>query len=214
MRADDDMASGYRWGVLQHNFVPPAGPLGYDGVVDLLLSNCFEDVATSAMGRGSARYGDAVALPRKRPVIVLLSGFRSPMRGRPDRGAEKYNFDMRHFTRLALHWLVVIAMIATTVVAPAQAAGEALQVQVAGQMAPAMADMPCGDAVSQTADHEMPCGCCPPASCDLSVCLGTACLPEWPRLASAIPPVEMPLPLATPAPPSRFVDTPLRPPIA
>lgn len=121
---------------------------------------------------------------------------------------------MRHFTRLAVHWLVVIAMIATTVVAPAQAAGEVLQEQAAAQMAAAMADMPCDDEIPQAAEHEMPCDCCTPATCDLSACLGTACLPEWPRFVAVIPPAAIPVAWATPAPPTRFVDTPLRPPIA
>lgn len=126
---------------------------------------------------------------------------------------ERYNPPMRHFTRLALHWLVVIAMVATTVVAPAQAAGEALQEQAAAQIAATMAAMPCNDEATQTV-HEMPCDCCTPASCDLSACLGTACLPELPRFVAAIPPAATPLPWATPAPLTRFVDTPLRPPIA
>ena len=105
-------------------------------------------------------------------------------------------------------------MVATTVTAPAQATGEALQEHTAAQLAAAMADMPCDEDDPQAAGHEMPCDCCTPASCDLSACLGTACLPELPRFVAAIPPAAIPLPWATPAPATRLVDTPLRPPIA
>ena len=105
-------------------------------------------------------------------------------------------------------------MIAGTVVAPAQAAADVLQAQAETQTAGEMAAMPCGDDLPQAAEHEMPCNCCTPATCDLSACLGTACLPELPRLVAAIPPPVMPLPWNDPAPPSLRSDTPLRPPIA
>ena len=121
--------------------------------------------------------------------------------------------------RLALHWLVIIAMIATTTVAPAQGAAQVLHAAEAAQMAAAMADMPCGKEMgaamaSQDASHKMPCDCCTPASCDLSACLGTACLPMLPRIAAAIPLDVVHAQWNAPAPPSRVLDTPLRPPIA
>ena len=120
----------------------------------------------------------------------------------------------RHLTRLALHWLVVISMITTTLVVPAQAATDTLQSAAAAQMAAAMADMPCEDKDATAAAHEMPCDCCTPASCDLSACLGIACLPEVPRLVAGIPAGTIHVQWNAPAPPSRLVDTPLRPPIA
>lgn len=120
----------------------------------------------------------------------------------------------RQLARLALHWLVVISMITTTLVVPAQTATDALQSAAATQMAAAMADMPCDDTDTTTTAHEMPCDCCTPASCDLSACLGTACLPELPRLVTGIPAATIQVPWNAPASPSRLIDTPLRPPIA
>ena len=121
---------------------------------------------------------------------------------------------MRRLTRLALHWLVVLSMIATTVVVPAQAADEVLQAAAASAMAAAMDDMPCADEAPANTDHEMPCDCCTPSNCGLSACLGTACLPELPRLVAAIPPTAMPVPWTMPAPTPARLDTLLRPPIA
>ena len=118
------------------------------------------------------------------------------------------------FTRLALHWLVVISMITTTLVAPAQAATDALQEAAASQMAAAMADMPCADMEMPAATDDMPCDCCTPASCDLSACLGIACLPELPRQVAGIPQATIPTLWNAPALPTRLIDTPLRPPIA
>lgn len=121
----------------------------------------------------------------------------------------------RSLLRLALHWLVIISMVATTMVLPAQTATDALQAAEASRMAAAMADMPCGDDMDASAmKHEMPCDCCTPASCDLSACLGTACLPTLPRIAAAIPPGLVHAQWNAPAPPSAVLDTPLRPPIA
>jgi hypothetical protein len=121
---------------------------------------------------------------------------------------------MRHLARLALHWLLVISMITTTLVVPAQAATDTLQSAAAARMAAAMADMPCDDMGATKIAHKMPCDCCTPASCDLSACMGTACLPELPRLAMGIPATTIQVPWDAPAPPSRLIDTPLRPPIA
>lgn len=123
----------------------------------------------------------------------------------------------RSLSRLALHWLLIITMIVTTLVAPAQAADEALREAATAPTAPTaatMPDMPCGDEMDMAASHEMPCDCCTPASCDLSACLGTACLPELPRVAAAIPLHAIHAMWNAPARPTRLIDTPLRPPIA
>lgn len=120
----------------------------------------------------------------------------------------------RPFLRLVLHWTVIITMIATTLVAPVQAADEALQEAATAQMAAAMADMPCDEEMDADTSHEIPCDCCTPASCDLSACLGTACLPELPRIAAIIPLDTVHIPWNAPARPTRLIDTPLRPPIA
>ena len=120
----------------------------------------------------------------------------------------------RSLSRLALHWLVIIAMIATTLVAPMQAADEVLREAATAQMAAAMSDMPCDDEMDRAASHGLPCDCCTPASCDLSACLGTACLLELPRVAAAIPFHTIHVTWNAPARPTRLIDTPLRPPIA
>lgn len=121
---------------------------------------------------------------------------------------------LRWLTRITLHWLVVVSMITTTFAVPAQAATDALQAAAASQMAAAMANMPCDDEHASTTPHQKPCDCCTPASCDLSACLGTACLPELPRLVMGIPAAAIPVSWNAPAPESRLIDTPLRPPIA
>lgn len=120
----------------------------------------------------------------------------------------------RSLLRLAVHWLVILTMIATAAMVPAQAATGALQAAEAARMAGATADMPCGGEMdAPAAQHEMPCDCCAPASCDLSACLGTACLPALPRVAATIPLAVVHVRWNAPAPPSRVLDTPLRPPI-
>jgi hypothetical protein len=116
--------------------------------------------------------------------------------------------------RFAFHWLVIISMVTTTLMAPGQAANAALHEAAAAQMAAAMADMPCGDMDAPAAVHKMPCDCCTPAACDLSACLGTACLPELPRIAAAVPLHVIHAQWNAPVQPSRVIDTPLRPPIA
>lgn len=105
-------------------------------------------------------------------------------------------------------------MIATTGYAPTQVGTEALQSASAAQLVSDDAAMPCDGMDTATADHGMPCDCCTPSSCDLSACLGTACLLEVPRIAEPIRYAETKAAEDTPAPPSRSLDTPLRPPIA
>lgn len=119
----------------------------------------------------------------------------------------------RALSRLALHWLVIITMVATTLVTPMQAADESLR-EAGARMAAAMSEMPCGDEMEMAVSHEMPCDCCTPVSCDLSACLGTACLLELPRVAAAIPFQTTHAAWNAPARPTRLIDTPLRPPIA
>lgn len=121
---------------------------------------------------------------------------------------------LRRLSRLALHWLVIITLIASTLVVPAQAANEALQQAAAVQMTAAMDDMPCGDEMAPSAAHKMLCDCCTPASCDLSACLGTAYLHTLPYVVAAVPLHLMHVVVDTPARPSRSLDTLLRPPIA
>lgn len=155
------------------------------------------------------------AIGHKQPLRAF-DGYRDLTAGARLAAGRRYNPTMsqHRLARLALHWLVVISMVTTTLALPAQAATDTLQSAAAVQMAAAMRDMPCDDMETAVAAHEMPCDCCTQASCDLSACLGTACLPELPRLATGIPASAIQVPWNVPAPPSRLIDTPLRPPIA
>lgn len=119
----------------------------------------------------------------------------------------------RKLARLALHWLVVISLVTAGLVAPAQAATHALEAAAAAQMAQAMAGMPCDDMGATVPATGEPCECCTPASCDLSLCLGTACLPALPRLAASVPSGSIDLRWKAPVVPWPVMETPLRPPI-
>lgn len=151
-------------------------------------------------------------------VAAYPGRIQEPMDGARPVVRRHYNraMSLRRLIRLALHWLVIVSMIATTLVAPVQAATDTLQSAAVAQMAATMADMPCDDDDMDTAatEHGTPCDCCSPASCDLSACLGTACLPELLRLVADIPAVTVRMPWNAPAPPFRPIDTPLRPPNA
>lgn len=119
----------------------------------------------------------------------------------------------RRLARVALHVWLMITLIMATVGVPVQAATGALQVIAAAEMAAAMKDMPCGEEAPAKA-HDMPCNCCDPVSCDLSACIGAACLPELTRRVAAIPAMCLSVPWEMPSRPSRVMETPLRPPIA
>lgn len=124
---------------------------------------------------------------------------------------------LARIARLTLHCFLMIAVVAATVAVPAQAASERIEAAAAAKMAAAMADMPCADDMAKShgsASHKAPCDCCNPVSCDLSACLGTACLAEPPRVVAAVPAITLVVPWQAPASPSHVTDTPLRPPIA
>ena len=120
----------------------------------------------------------------------------------------------RPLARQALHWLVIITLIATSFAAPVQAMDSALHPAAAMPAAAAMADTPCGEGMRAADSRDPPCDCCTPASCDLSACLGTACLLEFPRLAAAIPLHMAPASWNVPGRPTQPIATPFRPPIA
>ena len=117
----------------------------------------------------------------------------------------------RHpFARLAIHLLLVVSLVLPGSAAPAQAVADALST-----LATSAASMPC-DGMQMPAEHQHapPCDCCEHGKCDISACLGTGCLFALPRLVALIPGVAAPLPWQRPAPDSRTVETPLRPPIS
>ena len=123
---------------------------------------------------------------------------------------------LRRSTRMAFHLLLAAALVIPGIVAPAQAITEGFQAATAPSDANdmTMANMPCDDADMPVAtDTSAPCDCCGPHACDFSACLGTACLPELPRITAMVPPAAAPLPWQPPALALAVIDTPLRPPI-
>jgi len=127
--------------------------------------------------------------------------------------------NLRPFRRAALHFLLAAGLVLPGIAAPAQAVAE-----VVGQATAASAKDrsvahhdPC-DGMEMpapgTKHPPLPEGGCAQHGCDLAACLGSACLPELPRIAAFVPPASAPLWLEQPLPPSRVVETPLRPPIA
>lgn len=123
----------------------------------------------------------------------------------------------RPLTRIAMHLFLVVALVIPGIAAPVQSVAEGLQAIAAASKADApvmaMGDMPCDDA-DMPAAKSKPCDCCTPQACDFSACLGTACLPELPRVTAMVPPAEVLLPWQGPAYVPGVIENPLRPPIA
>jgi hypothetical protein len=122
----------------------------------------------------------------------------------------------RQLTRIALHLLLAVSLVIPGIVAPAQAIADGVQAAAAASlMHPTiMEEMPCGDmGMPASTEDSAPSDCCTPHTCDLSACLGTACLPELPHLAANVPPAATPLPWQQSSLPPGVIDTPLRPPI-
>lgn len=120
----------------------------------------------------------------------------------------------RRSLSLVAHCLLILLMVATTSYAPIQSVAEAIQASSIAQDASDATPMPCDTAGHATAERGMSCDCCTPSSCDLAACMGTACLLELPRLVAAVRYAEVDPPQDTAAPPTRPLDTPLRPPVA
>jgi len=117
--------------------------------------------------------------------------------------------------RIALKLLLAVMLVVTGVVAPVQAIADAF----ASMPAPASTQaataqkMPC-ESMDRSEQGGPPCPCCAQHSCDLSNCLGTACLPELPRMAAARPLTTAPIAWRQSHVPVGVADAPLRPPIA
>jgi len=114
--------------------------------------------------------------------------------------------------RVVLHLLLVACLAIPGVAAPARAVAEAMAVAAATADAPMQSDMPCEEMRSNRAG-ESPCDCCDVRSCDLSACLGTACLPQLPRLVAHVPPAVAATPWHGPMLRTGMTGTPFRPPI-
>ena len=117
--------------------------------------------------------------------------------------------------RIALHLLLALALVLPGVAAPAQAIASLQAVAAASVATHATGDgMPCGDMPAPATDNQgLPDGCATHA-CSLAACIGTACLPELPRLVAEVAVASTPSLWRQPAHPHRLIDPILRPPIA
>jgi hypothetical protein len=122
-----------------------------------------------------------------------------------------YTWTMSHpVNRVALHVLLMVSLVLPGIAMPARAAAQVWQAAAASTTT--MAD---GMEMAQQAPHKH-CqeGCCPQQTCDLSACIATGCLPRF----ASLPTVKLVVPFTfswrSIAPPTRLVETPLRPPIA
>lgn len=133
----------------------------------------------------------------------------------------------RRLARIASHLLLAATMVMAGIAAPMQALVEVFATaaetqQAVAEATPAMSGMPCDDMQMMAADMGTSAAtpdaasgdACARLHCSLEACLGTACLPEFPRIAvqatlADAPAAWMPVPRL-----ARLLDTPLRPPIA
>ena len=116
--------------------------------------------------------------------------------------------------RIALHLLLALALVLPGIAAPAQAIASLQAVAAASVTTHATSDgMPCGDMPTPASSHGQPDGCLT-HDCSLAACIGTACLPELPRLVAQVAVAATPTPWRQPMHPRRLIDPILRPPIA
>lgn len=123
----------------------------------------------------------------------------------------------RHL-RILLHLLLALAFVLPALAAPAQDVANALAVA-------APQEMPCDDMQgggdmnamdgddAMAADHAAGCDCCS-VQCDLSACLGAACLFSMPAIVGIALPAAAPLPWRATPLVAHAPDRLLRPPIA
>lgn len=120
----------------------------------------------------------------------------------------------RRHIRILLHLLLALAFVLPALAAPAQGVAGAL----AGAVQP---EMPCGDmpggmdtmAGDHAMGHGIGCDCCS-VQCDLSACLGAACLFTVPAIVGIALPAATPLPWRATPLVAHVPDRLLRPPIA
>ena len=118
---------------------------------------------------------------------------------------------MRHpWLLAAVHWMLIAALFASTVLVPAQMARAAFHAHAEVPMA--TADMPCHDPAPPAQDD--PCEGCTQATCDMAACLGSACLPPMNRSGPLVARSAVIAAWHSSAIAIDRVDRPLRPPIA
>ena len=115
--------------------------------------------------------------------------------------------------RVVLHLLLIVSLVLPGIAMPARAATQAWQ---AASVAAATGRDGMGMGMAQPAPHKQHCqeGCCPKQACDLGACIATGCLPRF----ASLPTIELVVPFTfswrSITPPTRLVETLLRPPIA
>lgn len=111
---------------------------------------------------------------------------------------------------LALHWLLIAALLVSAALVPAQIARAAMH----GDSHPPVATegMPCHEQAPPAQPD--PCDGCSPATCDLAACLGTACLPAMARVMPLHTAVASAIPWHSSDVAIDLRERPLRPPIA
>jgi len=134
------------------------------------------------------------------------------MTGRAPKPSLAYTGVMsRPTAHVVLHLLLIVSLVLPGIAMPARAATQAWQAASV-----AMATGHDGMDMAQPASHEQHCqeGCCPKQACDLGACIATGCLPRF----ASLPTVELVVPFTfswrSITPPTRLVETLLRPPIA
>lgn len=123
---------------------------------------------------------------------------------------------LRKISRIVVHVTVVLAMVLASAAAPALAATSALESLPPAVPAP-MTDMPCDDMAGMSMPSEAPAPAgdpCVTHHCDLSACLGIACLAELPEVLGVVSLDTQYAPTGNTVIPPGVADTPLRPPNA
>jgi hypothetical protein len=122
----------------------------------------------------------------------------------------------RQLARIVLSLTLALALVLPGIAASVQSVRMALA--TASRQAEVMPHAMPSDGMSMpapsaSADSKVP-GNCGTHGCDLAACLGAGCLPTMPHIAAFIPVAGLVPTWEQPLPPSRQVETPLRPPIA
>jgi hypothetical protein len=117
----------------------------------------------------------------------------------------------RPAARVVLYLLLAASLVLPGIAMPARAATQAWQAVVAST---AVAGHPGMATTPQTPHRHCQQGCCPQQACDVGACIATACLPRLASLATVKLVVPFTFSWRSITPPTRLVETPLRPPIA
>ena len=139
-------------------------------------------------------------------------GSAQRMTGRAPKPSLAYTGAMsRPTAHVVMHLLLIVSLVLPGIAMPARAATQAWQAASA-----AVATAHDGMDMAQPAPHKQHCqeGCCPKQTCDLGACIATGCLPRFASLPTIALAVPFTFSWRSITPPTRLVETLLRPPIA